>query len=83
MMAYPERGLWAVMVLGGLMATYRLYLMDGLGKIGTVEILEAVDDREAVHLACEKRLSVSLEIWDRDRFVAGIPAECPDEVRWA
>jgi len=31
----------------------------------------------------EKRLSVSLEIWDRDRFVAGIPAECPDEVRWA
>jgi hypothetical protein len=65
------------------MATYRLYLMDGLGKIGTVEFLEAADDREAVHLACEMRLSVSAEIWDRDRFVAGIPAACPDEVRLA
>lgn len=65
------------------MATYRLYLMDGLGKIGTVELLEAADDREAVHLACEKQLSVSAEIWDRDRFVAEIPAECPEELRWA
>jgi hypothetical protein len=57
--------------------------MDGLGKIGTVELLEAVDDREAVHLACEKRLSVSSELWERDRFVAAIPAECPEELRSA
>lgn len=74
--------MWAVR-FRGLMATYRLYLMDGLGKIGTVEILKAADDRQAVRFACEKRLSVSAEIWHRDRFVAGIPAACPDEVRWA
>ena len=66
-----------------LMARYRLYLMDGLGKIGTVEFLQAADDCEAVHLACEMRLSVSAEIWDRDRFVAGVPAACPEEVRSA
>lgn len=65
------------------MAIYRLYLMDGLGKIGTVEHLEAANDREAVHLACEKRLAVIAELWDRDRFVAAIPAECPEDVRWA
>jgi hypothetical protein len=63
------------------MAAYRLYLMDGLGKIGRVELLEAKDDREAVHLACEKRLSVCAELWDRERLVAEIPAHCPDELR--
>ena len=61
------------------MATYRLYLMDGLGKIGSVQQLEAGNDREAIHLACEMRLSVIAEIWDRDRFVAGIPAACHDD----
>ena len=65
------------------MATYRLYHMDGLGKIGRVEYLEANDDRDAVHLACERQLSVSAEVWDRDRFVAEIPAHCPEELRWA
>lgn len=65
------------------MATYRLYLMDGLGKIGRVEYLEAKDDREAIHLACERQLSVSAELWDRDRRVAEIPVQCPDELRWA
>jgi hypothetical protein len=65
------------------MATYRLYLMDGLGKIGRVEHLDAKDDREALHLACEKQLSVTAELWDRDRLVAQIPAHCPDELRWA
>ena len=61
------------------MATYRLYLMDGLGKIGRDEHLEAEDDRQAIHIACEQRLSVIAEIWDCDRFVAAIPAHCPDE----
>jgi hypothetical protein len=74
---------WAVWFPGSLMARYRLYLMDGLGKIGAVEFLEAVDDREAVHLACEMRLSVSAEVWDRDRFVAGIPAASLEELRRA
>ena len=61
------------------MATYRLYLMDGLGKIGSVQYLEAQDDREAIQIACEMELNVIAEIWDRDRFVAGIPAACSDD----
>jgi hypothetical protein len=55
------------------MAEYRLYTMDGLGKIGRVECLSAEDDREAVKLAFEKQLSVSCEVWERDRLVAQIP----------
>jgi hypothetical protein len=52
---------------------YRLYCMNGLGKIGRVEHLEAGSDEEAVHLAYEKKLPVSCEVWDRDRLVAEIP----------
>lgn len=61
------------------MASYRLYLMDGLGKIGSVQHLEAENDSEAIRLACDMQLSVIAEIWDRDRFVAGIPAACHDD----
>ena len=55
------------------MVAYRLYCMDGLGKIGHVEILNAKDDAEAIHLAYEKKLPVSCEVWDRNRLVAAIP----------
>lgn len=48
--------------------------MDGLGKIGHVEMLEAKDDQDAAYLAYEKRLQVACEVWDRDRLVAKIPA---------
>ena len=53
--------------------------MDGLGKIGSVQHLEAENDSEAIRLACDMQLSVIAEIWDRDRFVAGIPAACHDD----
>jgi hypothetical protein len=57
---------------------YRLYCMDGLGKIGRVELLEADTDEDAVHIAYEKKLPVTCEIWDRDRLVAQIPASLED-----
>jgi hypothetical protein len=60
------------------MVAYRLYCMDGLGKIGRVENLEAASDEEAVHLACEMRLPVDCEVWDRERLVAQIPAHSPE-----
>ena len=60
------------------MSAYRLYGMDGLGSIGHVEVLEAKDDQEAVHRACQMKLPVSSEVWDRDRLVAQIPAR-PDD----
>lgn len=56
------------------MAAYRLYCFSGHGKIGRVEILEAQTDEKAVRMAYERRLSVSCEVWDRDRFIAHIQA---------
>lgn len=55
-----------------LTVAYRLYCMDGFGKIGHVEVLDARDDEEAVHLAYQKRLDVACEVWDGDRLVAKI-----------
>ena len=56
---------------------YRLYIMDGVGKIGSVRSLEAEIDDRAVSLACAIKLPVNSEIWDRDRLVAEIPAHDP------
>ena len=53
---------------------YRLYIMDGLGKIGGVRSLTAMDHDEAVRFACRMKLRVTCEVWDRDRLVAEIPA---------
>ena len=59
---------------GRLMATtYRLYTMDAFGRFGHVQLLEARDDDDAIHLACRKTLPVSSEIWDGERLVAAIP----------
>ena len=56
------------------MATiYRLYTMDGLGRFGRVQLLDARDDDDAIHLAFAKNLPVSSEIWDGDRLVAAVP----------
>ena len=55
------------------MPVYRLYCMEGLGKIGRVEELEAKNDKEAVSLAFAKNLEVTCEVWDRDRLIAEIP----------
>lgn len=54
---------------------YWLYSMDGLGKVGSVELLNAKDDREAVSLAYAKALPVDCEVWNRQRLVAMIPAQ--------
>ena len=54
-------------------STYRLYTMDGFGRCGRVQPLEASDDDDAIRLAFRKNLPVSSEIWDRDRLVAAIP----------
>lgn len=56
---------------------YRLYVMDGLGKIGSVRNLAAENDEKAVRLACRLKLTVSCEVWDRDRLVAEVPAHDP------
>ena len=58
----------------GFMPAYLLYCMSGLEKPGGAELLEAKNDEEAVRLAHEMKVPVDCEVWDRDRFVAAIPA---------
>jgi hypothetical protein len=56
------------------MADYRLYCLDGVGKIGIGEWIEATGDAEAIMLVRAKRLSVRCELWLGNRLVASIPA---------
>lgn len=51
---------------------YRLYCLDGAGKITTAEWLQAADDDDARRQANERKLGVAAEVWDRSRFVARI-----------
>ena len=58
--------------------SYRLYCLDGTGRITTAEWLEANDDAEATKQAHERKLRVASEVWDRSRLVARIEAKKPD-----
>jgi hypothetical protein len=61
------------------MTDYRLYCLDGVGKIGTGEWVEAAGDAEAIMLVRAKKLSVRCELWDHNRLVATIePFASPD-----
>jgi hypothetical protein len=61
------------------MTDYRLYCLDGVGKIGTGEWVEATGDAEAIMLIRAKKLSVRCELWDHNRLVATIePFAAPD-----
>jgi hypothetical protein len=56
------------------MAHYRLYCLDGIGKISAAEWLDAADDDEAIQAATDLKKTVPCELWDRNRLVACIPA---------
>ena len=56
------------------MADYRLYCLDGAGRIGSGEWIEADSDEAAIALVKAKKLNVRCEIWDRGRLVAKVPA---------
>ena len=56
------------------MAIYRLYILNGQGKIGSVSTIDAQSDEEAIAIVKARRLPVSSEIWDRNRHVADVPA---------
>jgi hypothetical protein len=55
------------------MRDYRLYGLDGAGKIISAEWLEADSDEEAIAAARAQCKSVACEVWRRNRFVARIP----------
>ena len=57
------------------MVDYRLYCLDGAGKISLAADLEAEDDAEAIAIAREKhRHARKCEIWQRNRLVATLDA---------
>jgi hypothetical protein len=47
---------------------YRLYRLDGAGKIMSAEWLEAAGDEDALR-DVQDRASGSFELWDKDRLV--------------
>lgn len=67
----------ALAPLGGIavLPSYRLYCLDGTGRITTAEWLEASDDADATRQAQERKLGVASEVWDRSRLVAKIEAK--------
>lgn len=54
------------------MAEYRLYCIDGDGKIASAEWVQATSDDEAVAIVRIKKAGRVCEIWDRQRLVAKI-----------
>jgi hypothetical protein len=52
---------------------YRLYCLDGAGKITRAEAISAAADEEAIMIARAAHKRVRCELWQRDRLVAEIP----------
>ena len=58
------------------MTTYRVYCLDGTGKIATAEWLEAEDDANALAQVRELNRPLRCELWERERFVGSVdPAD--------
>ena len=49
------------------MAEYRLYCLDGAGRITRAEEIEATGDEEAIMIARALKKRVRCELWQRDR----------------
>ena len=60
--------------LGGFasLTNYRLYRLDGAGKIASAEWLEAADGDHALQLARELKATTTVEVWNRNKFVGRI-----------
>lgn len=54
------------------LTNFRLYRLDGAGKITTAEWLSADDEDHALQLAREMKLPTAVEIWDRNRLVGRV-----------
>lgn len=59
------------------MPAYRLYYLDGTGKVSSAEWIEAADDEDAIEKAralCESR---RCELWQGQRLVSSFGPESP------
>jgi len=54
------------------LANFRLYRLDGAGKIGSAEWLEADDESHALELARELNSETTVEIWNRNKLVGRV-----------
>ena len=52
------------------MPDYRLYCLDEAGKFTRAHEISASDDKEAVAIASDMKLTVKCELWERGRMVA-------------
>lgn len=59
------------------MPDYRLYCLDGTGRIASAEWFDARSDDEAIVLVRAKQLPGRCEIWKGNRLVAEVPARLP------
>jgi len=57
------------------LASYRLYRLDGAGKISSAEWIEATDDEDAAREGRLRAKDGTCEIWDRNRLIARIEPE--------
>lgn len=55
------------------MPTYRLYRLDGAGKIASADWIEAEADAEAIRLARAQAGLGHFELWERKRLVSAPP----------
>ena len=57
---------------GCALPNYRLYRLDGAGKIVSAEWVDAADDAAAEQHARDRDLPVTCEMWERNRLVARV-----------
>lgn len=60
------------------MAAYRLYRLDGAGKIATADWIHAEGDEEARQEAIKRLDGGQYELWDRNRLVARLDGASDD-----
>jgi hypothetical protein len=60
---------------GAVMPTYRLYCLDGAGKMANAEWIDAASDEDAFTKARGKKLSFPCELWEQSRFVGVVAAQ--------
>jgi hypothetical protein len=57
------------------MSDYKLYYLDGAGRIDLPDYIEASDDHDAIRQARElKRNALKCEVWQGSRTVASLDA---------
>ena len=58
------------------MSSYRVYSLDGTGRIGLAEWVDAADDQDAIRQArVLKQHALKCEVWERNRLVARLNAQ--------